>query len=864
MGLSLIVTTVAKKDRSKSPKGRPRRKRKATSESHADRKPFPLNTLQIVLLFFGLTLVLFYRILSPEVMVMATDQITAGIFFKEFQARILRSLHLFPLWDPMIFSGIPFIDAMHGDIFYLTALARLLLPTHVVLNYTFIFHTFLAGLTAFALFRYLGSRKEWAFLLALAYMFSANAISLTYPGHDGKLVIIALFPLFFLLTYKGFREGRLWPFMANGLVLGYMTLSLHLQMLYYVYFVLGLLWAFLVLPEFRSNPKRSFRISVYFGLMVLLALGMSMLRFIPAYYYLSKFSPRAGTGRGYEFATSWALPWEDFISAFVPGFSGFLSKYWGHNPFKINSEYVGFVTLMVGWLGLLWSRRDRLFYFLVTTLVIFTFIVLAGHTPVFKLFYAILPGFKRFRAHSMAFFVINLSLLILGVRGLVALFQHPQESVTSRKFAYLWLLPIAIFVLFGLLQGPITGLLSRGLPPEKVQLLQQASGQIFLGALRVSLLGLVLVWILRTLLKGTFQIFPAITLLAALTLFDLWSVDFQFIQTVPKPSKYYPPDEAVQFLRKDSTVYRVFPMFYRIDNNYLMLYNIESIGGHHGNQFGRYQDFLGASNTIMFRPQSVRNLYQYPKFVDLLNVKYILTQPIPKDYSSFDPATRAFLQEIWNLLGRSGMKLVYQSKTLQIYQNQNALPRAFMVYDYKVIPDSVQVLAWMKSDEFDPRRTVVLEEDPNLSLPPIGDSLPTAKVEILSRNPNRIRLHVVTSQPGFLVYSANFYPYYRATVDGKPARVFRADYILRAVYVNKGTHEVVFYYDPALQKKGGLLTLGSALVLLLGLLWDIRKKHGPQEPSSKESDGEKPSPYSPEEPWSEKDLPSEESPPPRA
>src|SRR2546423_10641391 len=75
-----------------------------------------------------------------------SDQYIAGYAFREFAAATLRATGHFPLWNPYLFGGMPYIAAMHGDIFYPTFLLRMILPTDVAMTWGFIIHIFLAGL----------------------------------------------------------------------------------------------------------------------------------------------------------------------------------------------------------------------------------------------------------------------------------------------------------------------------------------------------------------------------------------------------------------------------------------------------------------------------------------------------------------------------------------------------------------------------------------------------------------------------------------------------------------------------------------------------------------------------------------------
>src|SRR6202011_2875743 len=86
-----------------------------------------------------------------------SDQYIAGYAFREFAASTLRATGSFPLWNPYLFGGMPYIAAMHGDIFYPTFLLRMILPTDVAMTWGFIIHVFLSGLFTYVFLRGIGS-----------------------------------------------------------------------------------------------------------------------------------------------------------------------------------------------------------------------------------------------------------------------------------------------------------------------------------------------------------------------------------------------------------------------------------------------------------------------------------------------------------------------------------------------------------------------------------------------------------------------------------------------------------------------------------------------------------------------------------
>jgi len=98
------------------------------------------------------------------------------------------------------------------------------------------------------------------------------------------------------------------------------------------------------------------------------------------------------------------------------------------------------------------------------------------------------------------------------------------------------------------------------------------------------------------------------------------------------------------------------------------------------------------------------------------------------------------------------------------------------------------------------------------------------KAEIVEYLPNKIKIEVETEKPGLLFLSDNYYPGWKALVDGKETKIYRADYTFRAVEIPIGTHEVEFIYQPESFKKGSQISLLSlGLIIFLGLILRKRK-----------------------------------------
>ena len=257
-----------------------------------------------------------------------SDQYKAGFAFRDFAAQSLRSNGHFPLWNPYLFGGLPYVDAMHGDIFYPTFLLRMILPTDVAMTWGMILHFWLAGFGAYALFRAHKLSFYAALVGGLAYMMSGQVAGLVSPGHDGKLFISGLFPLVLLLLRFGVRDGKSWAWGVLALVTGLAVLTPHPQLLQYLLLAGGAYALWLAYFEGGEGaPTRQVgteRLGLALGAVVV-GLAMGAIQFMPLKQY-TPWSPRAA-GHDWATATSFSMPPEELINWVLPQFSGILQNY---------------------------------------------------------------------------------------------------------------------------------------------------------------------------------------------------------------------------------------------------------------------------------------------------------------------------------------------------------------------------------------------------------------------------------------------------------------------------------------------------------------------------------------------------------
>jgi hypothetical protein len=214
--------------------------------------------------------------------------------------------------------------------------------------------------------------------------------------------------------------------------------------------------------------------------------------------------------------------------------------------------------------------------------------------------------------------------------------------------------------------------------------------------------------------------------------------------------------------------------------------------------------------------------------IDLYGVKYVISvTPIEKDCR---------FELIYSRLeGLEGKKEdLLKANTIKLYKNRTPLSRAWLVKDFKVM-DPKRILSMMMKKEFRPSQEVLLEEEPpSITLSGEGTEKGGGEVEILSESNNRIQLLAKSAEDNFLVLSDTYYPGWKAFVDGKKTKIYRADYTFRAIPLNAGTHQVECVYDPISFKLGAGVTI-LGILGCMGMEW-IGRRRGPSNHKSCKKD----------------------------
>ncbi|MBN1660597.1 MAG: YfhO family protein [Anaerolineae bacterium] len=167
-------------------------------------------------------------------------------------------------------------------------------------------------------------------------------------------------------------------------------------------------------------------------------------------------------------------------------------------------------------------------------------------------------------------------------------------------------------------------------------------------------------------------------------------------------------------------------------------------------------------------------------------------------------------------------KLVH-SGDVKVYENQQVLPRAFLVHRAREVADDEAALALLRDPAFDPAREVVFTAESGterIAEPGTVEST-TSTARVVSYQAEEVRVEAEMSAPGYLVLTDTYYPGWTATVDGQPAPILKADLYFRAVPLDAGSHEVVFLYEPHAMRLGALISLIATGVWLVALVFAV-------------------------------------------
>lgn len=768
-----------------------------------------------------------------------------------------------PLWTNSMFSGMPtYLISVHfpGDLFvYVQKFIALGLPS-VVSN------LFVALLCGYVLLVALGVRPLVAVAGAVALGFSSYNLAILAAGHNTKSWALAYAPLVLgglLLTMRQNKwlGAALFTFgLTMNVRANHPQITYYLGLLVVIYGIIELVAAVRAgrLPDFFSRV-------VLLGVGALLAVGVSFGRLYTTYEY-SKFSNRSPSeltalpaqpgqaapsakqqDRDYAFAYSYGIG--ETMTLLVPNFYGGSSAmplpkdshiaaaglpeeylaamptYWGDQSYVAGPVYVGVTVCFLFVLGLFVVDKRTRYWLLAGTLVSFVLAWGKNFETLNNLIFDYLPGYRSFRAVSMALVIAQLAMPLLAALALARILRpraavvpagaapvpteplHPALAKAARAAAgapavvvdsadnlhrtkqllYAGAVTAGFLLLtwvaslsFDYASPQDASLTQSGFTPQLMSALRADRAELLHNDIWRGLLfvGLTLA-ALYFYLKGKIDARVAALAVAALVLLDLWTVDKRYLgeknfQAETIAESFQPTPADTQILQDKDLSYRVLNLGNPF-NEARTSYFHKSIGGYHGAKLRRYQDLI--ERQISQNNTGVLNM---------LNTRYVIVPPQK------------------------------QGETEQVQRNPGALGNAWFMRELKAVASPDAEMAALST--INPKQVAVFDAKKFPAVKPATYADSSATIALTSYAPDALAYRYSAAQPATVVFSEIYYADgWQAFLDGQPAPHFRADWVLRAMQVPAGAHEIKFVFEPKEYKIGNTVSLLSSLGVLVAV-----------------------------------------------
>ena len=751
-------------------------------------RPIPINpdqdgkyqTWVAVTFIAALVLAAFWKLTLMRGLVITDDIFASDLMNENFPYRFslgdaLQSGHL-PLWVREIYGGFPLLARAEAGICYPFNIVLFgLFSPYVALNLTILLTTVTAGIGMYFYAREMGSSCLASIVGGVAFCFCGYLVS--HLKHLSIASAACWLPFGLFLLERAVTRNNYRSLLWFGVVFGLQQLSANTQTAYYsgVLYVLYFGLRFLNQQEQAlagakgssvlhrvSNLCRSRLVWCFAGTLVLGTL-IAAVQLIPTYEMVS-LSERSG-GVTFQYAANYAYAPKDFWTFLYPFANGDIGNltYTGKSVFWEDYGYIGALPFLLALSAPLLGWKNWHVRFFSLSATVSYLLVLGPATPIFEYAFKYVPGMNYFRFPTRLLLITDASLAALAALGLTKFAQRLSAggSKGSRRLLFIQatvlVVTICDLLYFQLRQNPIVDAQKWTTPPRTVQLLKDDSS------------------LFRIFCVGGNQAHRR-------TFFEQargWEGDLQ------------PFVEQREFIQPSSNV----------------LYRIASPNGYANLTPNYLVDIWGDQNRagIITQTASIQHDIFFPtslfwKLMRMYNVKY--------------------LTSFWRFAPAGNLKALGVYGGAYLYQNDDLFPRAYLVGEVLPVSDRNTALSALRSDEFDPGRSVILDAVPANYRQ--GTSA-GGQVEVVHYTTNEAEMKVRTREDAILVFSDSYYPGWVAEVDGSATTIYRANITQRAVVVPAGEHQVRFHFRPLTVIVGFWVSMGSLMLLLgcfiVSLLW---------------------------------------------
>ena len=757
-------------------------------------------------------------------------------------------------WTNATFSGMPTYQTAPsyqstGVLNQVMKAYHLWLPENV-------WYVFAYLLGFYILLRAFDFRWHLAALGAIVWAFSSYFFIIIAAGHIWKVMALAYLPPLIAGLVWAYRGKLLRGFCVTALFSAFEIDANHVQMTYYYLFVIAAMVIAYGADAVRRGQWKGFlRATGVCAAGALIGVLLNLSNLYHTWQYAQEsmrgkselvkknVTNQTSSGLDRDYITQWSYGIDETWTLLVPNAKGGASvplaanakamekadpnfmqiyqqmgQYWGDQPGTSGPVYVGAFVLMLFVLGLFIVKGPMKWALLGATVL--SILLSWGHNfmPFTDFFLDYVPMYSKFRTVASILVIAEFTTPLLAMLALKRLVDEPDLMGKQMRWVYVSFgLTGGIALLFALMPTvffsdfisaaeleALKGIPADYLAPLESNLRSIREGIFVADCWRsfwIIAIGMALLLLYRyRKLKAEYMV-GAMVLLC---LIDMWQVNKRYLNDgmfVEKSvrEQAQPMTETDRLILRDKDLdYRVLNLASNTFNENETSYYHKSIGGYHAAKLRRYQDLIDS--------------YIAPEMQQLMSA-------LAKAGGDMTKVKGDSIFPVLNMLNAKYFIVPLQDNKTVPIQNPYVLGNAWFVDKLNYVNNANQELEAL--GKLNLRHEAVADARFKAVL---GEATPqdsTSVVKLTAYAPNQLTYEVKSATGGVMVFSEIYYPEWTATVDGKPVEIGRADYVLRALKVDKGQHQVVLTFDPKSVKQTETVAYAAYVVLLLVVFFGL-------------------------------------------
>ena len=732
-------------------------------------------------------------------------------------------------WTNALFGGMPTYQMApsYGSTDLLTKVVNayhLWLPENV-------WYVFAYLLGFYILLRAFDFRQHLAVLGSIIWAFSTYFLIIIAAGHIWKVWALAYLPPMIAGVVLAYRGKYLWGLLLTAVFTAFEINANHVQMTYYYLFIiLAMVIAWLVEAVREKQLARFFKATAVCLVGAAIGVCINLSNLYHTWQY-SKESMRGkselvkqnssnqtSSGLERDYITQWSYGIGETWTLLIPNTKGGASmplsqsetamkhaendflpiyqqigQYWGEQPGTSGPVYVGAFVMMLFILGLFIVKGPMKWALLAATILSILLSWGKNFMGFTDFFIDYVPMYAKFRTVASILVIAEFTIPLLAMLALKELLsgEMKKEKLKVPLIAS-FVLTGGIAMLFSLMPSmffdsfistsemhAIQSLPAEYIQPLVVNLTEMRQAVFTADSWRSFYIILAGTGVLLAFIYGKLKKEYAIGIIVALCLVDLWTVNKRYLNDemfVPKSEREAPQqktqtDELI--LRDQNLDYRVLNLASNTFNENETSYYHKSVGGYHAAKLRRYQEMIEA--------------YINPEMQALF-------KGVSEAGGDMTQLNGDSICPVLNMLNTRYFILPLQGGQTVPIQNPYAYGNAWFVDKLNYVNNANEEIAAV--GKIDLRHQAVADAKFKEQLGEAAVQDTASVVTITSYEPNRLTYDVNSGKGGVLVFSEIYYPGWEAKVDGQPVELGRVDYILRALNVQPGKHQVELSFFP--------------------------------------------------------------------